>query len=63
MSDGRVDLTVFFLALQRFGALGGQLGSSDPADRSSAEKAIQNVESNVPSGGAHRDEAAVDLLP
>src|SRR5256885_5922831 len=36
---------------------------NDAADRSSAEKPIQHIETNVPPGGAHRDEAAIDVGP
>jgi hypothetical protein len=39
------------------------LATSDAADGSSAEKAIQNIESNVPARGAPRDEAAIDAVP
>ena len=39
------------------------LGADDAADGSSAEKAIQNIETDVPPGGAHRDEAAIDVVP
>ena len=39
-----------------------RLTTSDAADGSSAEKAIQNIESNVPARGAPRDEAAIDLV-
>src|SRR6266403_2327556 len=34
-----------------------RLATSDAADGSSAEKAIQNIERNVPARGAPRDEA------
>src|ERR1700722_19379492 len=37
--------------------------TGDAADGSSAEKAIQNIETNVPARGAPRDEAAVDVVP
>ena len=37
--------------------------TNDAADRSSAEKVIQNIETNVPPGGTHRDEAAIDVMP
>ena len=37
------------------------LGANDAADGSSAEKAIQNIETNVPPGSTHRDEAAIDV--
>ena len=39
------------------------LGADDAADGSSAEKAIQNIETNVPPGSAHGDEAAIDVGP
>src|SRR5262245_38362363 len=39
------------------------LASHDAADWSSVEKAIQNVETNMPSGRTHRDEAAIEVLP
>src|SRR5262249_32039359 len=39
------------------------LGADDAADGSSAEKAIQNIETNVPPGGTHGDEAATDIGP
>src|SRR5271165_3341910 len=38
-------------------------GADDGADGSSAEKAIQNIETNVPARGAPRDEAAIDVVP
>src|SRR2546425_10967724 len=40
-----------------------RLATNDAADGSSAEKLIQNIETNVPPGSAHRDEAAVDVVP
>src|SRR5215472_4011700 len=40
-----------------------RLAANDGADGSSAEKAIQNIEADVPPGGAHGDEAAIDVLP
>src|SRR5579864_2552310 len=39
------------------------LGADEAADGSSAEKAIQNVETNMPPGSAHGDEAATDVGP
>src|SRR5580704_1761496 len=39
------------------------LGTNDAADRSSGEKAIQNIETNVPPGSTHRDEAGTDVGP
>src|SRR6266850_1313822 len=39
------------------------LGADDAADGSSAEKAIQNIEGDVPARGAPRDEAAIDVVP
>src|SRR5438874_11837326 len=39
------------------------IGADDAADGSSAEKPIQNIESNVPARGAPRDEAAIDVMP
>src|SRR3954447_11987724 len=35
----------------------------DAADGRSAEKAIENIEANVPSGGTHGDEAAINVGP
>src|SRR5439155_13940428 len=40
-----------------------RLGTNDAADGSSAEKVIQNIETNVPAGSTHRDEAAIDVGP
>src|ERR1700730_237231 len=40
-----------------------RLSTSDAADGSSAEKAIQNIDTNVPACGAPRDEAAIDVVP
>src|SRR5438876_9664423 len=40
-----------------------RLTTGDAADGSSAEKAIQNIETNVPARGAPRDEAAIDVVP
>src|SRR5579863_418274 len=40
-----------------------RLTTNDGADRCSAEKAIQNIETNVPARGAPRDEAAIDAVP
>src|SRR5882724_6344422 len=40
-----------------------RLTTSDAADGSSAEKAIQNIETNVPPGSTHCDEAATDVSP
>src|SRR5882762_9515447 len=39
------------------------LGANDAADGSSAEKAIQNIETNVPPGSTHCDEAVTDVGP
>src|SRR5437868_5041513 len=39
------------------------VATGDAADRSPAEKVIQNIEGNVPSGSTHRDEAAIDIDP
>ncbi len=39
------------------------LGADDAADGSSAEKVIQNIETNVPSGSAHCDEAVTNIGP
>src|ERR1700675_3329895 len=39
------------------------LGADNAADGSSAEKVIQNIETNVPSGSAHCDEAVTDVGP
>src|SRR3954454_4524101 len=40
-----------------------RLGTRDTANGSSTEKAIQNIETNVPARGAPRDEAAIDVVP
>src|SRR4249920_3541905 len=40
-----------------------RLTTNDGADGGSAEKAIQNIETNVPARGAPRDEAAIDAMP
>src|SRR5260370_26596048 len=40
-----------------------RLATNDAADGSSAEKVIQNIETNVPPGSTHRDEAAIDVVP
>src|SRR5438045_1338110 len=40
-----------------------RLDAGNAADRSSAEKAIQNIETNVPSGSTHCDEAAIQAVP
>src|SRR4051812_30374614 len=40
-----------------------RIAASDAADGSSGEEAIQNVESNVPPGSTHGDEAAIDFVP
>src|SRR5471030_205508 len=39
------------------------LGADKAADRSSAENAIQNIETNVPARRAPRDEASIDIVP
>src|SRR2546425_838796 len=39
------------------------LGADDAADGSSAEQAIQNIETNVPPGSTHCDEAVTDVGP
>src|SRR6202035_2805661 len=39
------------------------VGADRAADGSSAEKAIQNIESNVPPGGTHGNKAAIDGVP
>src|SRR5260370_20604991 len=39
------------------------LGADDATDGSSDEKAIQNIETNMPPGGTHRHEAAIDVVP
>src|SRR5262249_31506083 len=39
------------------------VGADDAADGSSAEKAIEHIETNVPSGRTHGDEAAIDAAP
>src|SRR6266699_5809964 len=40
-----------------------RLAGNDAADGRSAEKPIQNIETNVPPGSTHRDEAAIDVGP
>src|SRR5262249_12325256 len=40
-----------------------RVATSDAADGSSAEEAVQNIESNVPPGSTHGYEAAIDLVP
>src|SRR6202011_5537093 len=40
-----------------------RLSTNDAADGSSAEKAIQNIETNVPPGSTHCDVAAIDAVP
>src|SRR2546430_797141 len=40
-----------------------RVATNDAADGSSAEKVIQNIETNVPPGSTHRDEAAIDVVP
>src|ERR1700686_4517327 len=40
-----------------------RLTTNDAADGSSAEKVIQNIETNVPPGSTHGDEAAIDVVP
>src|SRR5579863_9205600 len=39
------------------------LGASDAADGSSAQQVIQNIETNVPPGSTHGDEAVTDVGP
>src|SRR6202035_43825 len=38
-------------------------GADHAADGSSAEKPIQNIETNVPPGSTHCDEAPIDVVP
>ena len=38
-------------------------GADDASDGSSAQKVIQNIETNVPPGSTHCDEAATDVGP
>src|SRR5271169_5908678 len=40
-----------------------RLTTSEAADGRSAEKVIQNIETNVPPGSTHCDEAAIDVVP
>src|SRR5229473_3214815 len=40
-----------------------RLGADNASDGSSAEKVIQNIETDVPSGSAHCDEAVTDVGP
>src|SRR4051812_25347157 len=40
-----------------------RVGADDAADGSPAEKLIKNIETDVPSGSTHRDEAAIDVVP
>jgi hypothetical protein len=39
------------------------LGTDDAAEGLTAEKPIQNIETNVPPGSAHCDEAVTDVGP
>src|SRR6266478_9358769 len=39
------------------------LGANHPADGRSAEKAVQDIEANVPPGSTHGDEAVTDVGP
>jgi len=39
-----------------------RVATSGAADGSSAEKAIQNIETNLPARGTPRDEASIDLV-
>src|SRR5678816_1849127 len=39
------------------------LASNDSADRASTEKQIHDIQTDVPSSGAHRNEAAIDVVP
>src|SRR6266487_3354696 len=39
------------------------LGADDAADGSSAEKVIQNIETNMPPGSTHGDKAVTDVGP
>src|SRR5882672_6390566 len=40
-----------------------RIASNDASDRSSAEKVVQNIDTNVPPGSTHCDEAAIDVVP
>src|SRR5580698_3797132 len=40
-----------------------RVGANHAADGSSAEKVIQNIETNVPPGSTHGDEAVTDVGP
>ena len=40
-----------------------RLAADDASNGSSAEKAIQNIETDVPAGSDPRDEAAIDVVP
>src|SRR5262249_17136661 len=40
-----------------------RVGSDDAADRIAAEQVIQHVEAEMPPGGTHRDEPAIDVGP
>src|SRR5580704_15280582 len=40
-----------------------RIATNDAAEGSSAEKMIQNIETNVPPGSTHGDEAAIDVVP
>src|SRR5678815_5698397 len=55
-----------------FGVLGVQslpaaklhgVAGNDPANGSGAEKMIQNIETDMPPGGAHGNVAAIDVVP
>src|SRR5262245_58173739 len=39
------------------------IGPDDPSEGLTGEVAIQHVEADVPAGGAHRDESALDVGP
>ena len=40
-----------------------RVGANGAAEGSSAELVIQNIETNVPPGSTHCDEAAIDVVP
>ena len=40
-----------------------RVATNDAADGISAEEVIQNIETNVPPGSTHGDEAAIDVVP
>jgi hypothetical protein len=61
---GRFDAELLgVLRVQSLPAELHRLGADNASDGSSAEKVIQNIETNVPPGSTHCDEAASDVGP